>query len=125
VYLPIAEATEAWTNRPARGEGSAAAASKKDHDALLTDAAKRALSLAKIEVRFNRVQEQKNKAVKLLEKSHNWLAPYYKADYTTLAEGQTQEEANKALLDAAIAERAAQIEEEEAAKAESEKSDIE
>src|SRR6185295_16776246 len=133
VYLPVKEATEAWQNRLARGESSATT-SKKTQDDLLTDAAKRSITLASIQKRLDRANEQKAKAVKLLEKSYGWLAQYYKAtpeqfvevtdSDTNATRPETQEEANKRLLNAAITERAAKLEEEEAAKAESEKTDI-
>lgn len=124
VYLPIDEAMAAYDKRPARGDSNAAA-SKRSQDELLTDAAKRAISLANITKRYNRVKEQMEKATALLAKSHKYLTEYYKADPAALEEGQTQEDANKALLNAAITERAAKIEEEEALKADAAKaSDI-
>lgn len=123
VYLPVAEATEAYENRPKRGEGGNSTTSKKTQDDLLTDAAKRSITLASIQKRLDRAEEQKAKAVKLLEKSYLWLAEYYKG--TEIQNEETQDEANKRALTAAIAERAAKLEEEEALKADAAKqSDI-
>lgn len=130
VYLPVTEATEVYQERlKNRGDGAASASSKKTPEDLLTDAAKRSISLANVTKRYNRVAEQKAKAAKLLDKSYGWLKPYYKAteaDLQTKEDGsqETQEEADRRLLTAAIAAKAAEIEEAEAAKAESEKSDI-
>lgn len=128
VYLPVAEATAAYANRPARGEGGNAAASKRSQDELLTDAAKKAITLASIQVRLDRAKEQQNKAVSQLEKYHGWLAEYFKGtELSTVTDEngeprpETQDEANKRALTAAIAERAAKIEEEEALKADAAK----
>lgn len=76
-YLPVAEATEAYANRPTRGEANAAT-SKRTLDDLLTDAAKKLLYLNAATVRLTRAQEQVTKATAQMDKYYGWLAPYYK-----------------------------------------------
>lgn len=128
VYLPIAEATEEYKARPTRGESSNAATSKRSQEELLDDAAKKAVTLAKTQKRFDRVKAQLDTVAGQMNKYHGWLAEYFKGTEIQDKEDgtpETQEEANKRALYAAIAERAAKIEEEEALKADAAKnSDI-
>lgn len=113
VYLPVKEATEAYENRPARGEGGAAAASKRDKDTLVTGLAKKTMELAKIEERLARTQEQRAKASATVQKYHGWLAEHFKGiapvevtetaeDGTQSTRMQTQDEANAAALRAEV-----------------------
>lgn len=95
-YLPVAEATEAYANRPTRGEGNAAT-SKRTLEDLLTDAAKKAMALARITVRLNRAKEQHNQTTAQMEKYYGWLATFYKDE-------TDPEAARKAALDARIDE---------------------
>lgn len=113
VYLPQAEAEEAWKNRPTRGDGNGSSVSKRSFDDLLEDAAKKLLATAAIKKRLDRTQSQFDKASGTLTKYEGWLRTYFK-DETDPAEA----------VKTAIANKAAEIEESEAAKAESEKSDI-
>lgn len=128
VYLPIAEATEAWEARKPRGEGGNAAASKRSQEDLLEDAAKKLNSLNAIVTRRKRAEEQEKKASDLLVKYHNWLAQFYLGteieeveetdkDGNVTKRPETQDEANKRALRNAIAEKAAELAELEAAKA--------
>jgi hypothetical protein len=79
VYLPEAEAREAYENRPERGTGNGSA-SKRSYDELLEDAAKKFLALQAIETRLKRAQDQYGKANAQLEKYKGWLRPTHKDD---------------------------------------------
>lgn len=130
VYLPVDKATEVFNARKPRGEGNTST-SKRTQEELLEDAAKKAITLAKTQKRFDRVKSQLDTVTAQLNKYHGWLADFYKGTEIgefTEADGtkrpETQVEANKRALNDAIAAKAAEIEEAEALKSDAEKSDI-
>lgn len=136
VYLPVAEASAVYKSRPTRGEGGNSSTSKRTLEELLDDAAKKAVTLAKTQKRFDRVKSQLDTVAAQFTKYHGWLTPHFLGSEILEIEEtdeqgnvtkrpETQEEANKRALNDAIAERAAKIEEEEALKADAAKnSDI-
>lgn len=125
VYLPIAEASEAYSKRPERGAGSASV-SKRTQDDILADGAKKLIAVKAIENRLQRTIEQLGTATKQMDKYHGWLRPYFKdvapveipATETEPARMQTVAEAVDAAVKDAFEAKAAELEEQvEAAKA--------
>jgi hypothetical protein len=124
VFLPVAEATEAYNTRPERGTGGAAGASKRSYDELLTDAAKKHIARESISVRYERAKEQLEKADAMLTKYTIWLRPGHKdaEPVEITVDGETREQSkdeaiNAAVQDAIQAKAAELIEAEEASKA--------
>jgi hypothetical protein len=79
VFLPYAEASEVYRNRPERGTGSAAT-TKRTYDEMVLDAAKKLNQLKAIVIRFDRVADQKLKAEGILAKYKGWIRPSHKDD---------------------------------------------
>lgn len=99
VYLPVTEAMEAYRNRPERGAGAASSA-KRTVDEYILDGAKKLNDLKAINIRFDRVLGQKNKAEGLLAKYRGWIRPSFK-----------DEEDPDAKVNELIAAKAAELEE--------------
>lgn len=117
VFLPVAEATEAYQKRPERGT-SAAAVSKRSQEDILTDGAKKLNALKAIEVRLQRVMDQHATASKQMAKYYGWYRTYCKdvqpveiaATETEPARMQTAEEAVDNAVKDAFEAKAAELE---------------
>ena len=77
VYLPVAEAVEAYRSRPERGTGNTGT-SKRSQDEITTDGAKKLLALRAVEARLTKVTDQYKKVAEQMDKYRNWLRPFYK-----------------------------------------------
>lgn len=77
VYLPVAEAVEAYRSRPERGTSNTGT-SKRTQDEITTDGAKKLLALRAAEARLAKVTDQYKKVAEQMDKYRNWLRPFHK-----------------------------------------------
>lgn len=100
VFVPVAEAMAAWQDRPARGEGSAAAVSARSEGDLLNVSAKKFSALGKLQARLDRLTAQVDKTRAQHDKYVHQLAQVARVDDDVAAQR--------------IADKAAELDEAEA-----------
>lgn len=74
VYIPVAEGTEAYLNRPERGSGTSTSTSKRSDEDLIEDASKKRQDLNALQDRIKKLAERVEKAQNVYDKYGKWLS---------------------------------------------------